>query len=299
MNADASHPTARAYGVLALSIVGISFAAPLIRLSSSGPLVVATWRLALSLALIAIPLSRSRGWEQWSRLSSRDRVLAAVAGACLAAHFWSWNASIGFTTVAASVTLVNLQPAFVAAGSVLFLHEPPSRRQIGGVLVAMAGAFVIGLSDLWLQGMGSGPRAVLGDALAVVGAVTAAAYYVIGRRLRQILDLWPYVALVYGACFIVLLVLSLLTRAVLLPQPSREWLIYLALAIGPMLLGHTGMNWALKYLPAFIVNLTVLGEPVGATMLAAVLPGIHEVPSATVLLGGALILGGIIIASRR
>jgi len=292
-------PTARAYGVLALAIIGISFAAPLIRLSSSGSLVIATWRLAISLVLIAIPLSLDRGWTQWTRLSRRDVALAIVGGACLAVHFWSWNASVNLTTVAASVTLVNLQPAFVAAGSALFLHEVPTRRQLTGVAIAMLGAFVIGAADLWLQGIGSGRSAVFGDILAVIGGVAAAAYYVIGRRLRQSLDIWPYVALVYGACFVVLVIACIATGATLLPQPPREWAIYAALAIGPMLLGHTGMNWALKYLPAFVVNLTVLGEPVGATTIAALLPGIHEIPSLSVLFGGAMILGGIVIAARK
>jgi drug/metabolite transporter (DMT)-like permease len=83
-----------------------------------------------------------------------------------------------------------------------------------------------------------------------------------------------------------------------LHQSTRELAIFSALAIGPMLLGHTGLNWALKYLPAYVVNLTLLGEPVGATVLAAVLPGIREVPGVATLSGGALILAGIYMTAR-
>jgi drug/metabolite transporter (DMT)-like permease len=88
-------------------------------------------------------------------------------------------------------------------------------------------------------------------------------------------------------------------RLPLLPQPPREFAIFAALALGPMMLGHTGMNWALKYLPAYVVNLTVLGEPVGATILAALIPGIGEVPRAWTVAGGALILIGVVVTSAR
>ena len=140
---------------------------------------------------------------------------------------------------------------------------------------------------------------MLGDLLALSGGVTAALYYLAGRRLRRTLDLWPYVALVYGACFLVLLLFAAIARTPLLPQPPREWGIFTALALGPMLLGHTGMNWALRYLPAYIVNLTVLGEPIGATILAAALPGIREVPPPVTLVGGAVLLAGILLTLSR
>lgn len=117
-------------------------------------------------------------------------------------------------------------------------------------------------------------------------------------RLRAKLDLWPYVALVYGTCFVVLVLLALAVRAPALGQPAREIKIFAALALGPMLLGHTGCNWALKYLPAYVVNLTLLGEPVGATLLAAMLPDIREVPGVATFVGGACILAGVFVTIR-
>jgi drug/metabolite transporter (DMT)-like permease len=65
-----------------------------------------------------------------------------------------------------------------------------------------------------------------------------------------------------------------------------------------MLLGHTGMNWALKFLPAYVVNLVTLGEPVGATLLAALIPGIRQIPSAVTLVGGVIVLAGVTVAAR-
>ncbi|HEU4641109.1 MAG TPA: DMT family transporter [Gemmatimonadaceae bacterium] len=286
--------------VLLLSVAGISFAAPLIRLSDAHPLAIATWRLAFSLLVIALFLLPSRGWRQWRTLDGAGLALAVAAGVMLALHFWSWNTSVGLTTVAASVVLVNLQPVVVAALSALWLREAPTSRQWMGIAVAMLGALVVAVPDVRAAGgAGTSGRALLGDLLALVGAVTAALYYLAGRRVRQTLDLWPYVALVYGACLVTLLVFAAAARVPLWPQPPRELAIFAALAIGPMMLGHTGMNWALRYLPAYVVNLTTLGEPVGATLLAAALPWIREVPPALTLAGGALVLAGVLVSLPR
>lgn len=282
--------------VLVLAIAGISVAGPLVRLSHADPLSIAAWRLFFSLLVVAGFLVPARGWRQWRGLDRASLGLAAGAGVLLALHFWSWNASIDLTTVSASVVLVNTQPVIVALLSALWLHEAPSARQWFGIVVAMAGAAIVTIGDAGLGAAAAGHRALLGDALATGAGIAAALYYLVGRRLRRRLDLWPYVALVYGACFVTLVVIAGVRRVPLLPQPPREIAIFVALAVGPMLLGHTGMNWALKYLPAYLVNLTVLGEPIGATLLAAVLPGIREVPGRLTLAGGSLVLGGIALA---
>jgi drug/metabolite transporter (DMT)-like permease len=287
--------------VLALALIGISFAGPLVRLSHAHPLTIAIWRIGFSLVVIAAFLLGTGSWRQWRRLDRRGILLALAAGAMLAIHFWAWNASVSLTTVAASVVLVNTQPALVAVLSVAWLREPPSRRQWIGIAIAMMGALIVAWPHLVASGAGGAlaGRALLGDLLALLGAATAAIYFVSGRRLRATLDIWPYVALVYGTCFVILVVLATLVRAPVLHQSPRELIIFLALAAGPMLLGHTGLNWALRYMPAYVVNLTLLGEPVGATLLAAFLPGIRELPGMATLIGGLLILAGIYVTTRR
>lgn len=285
--------------VLLLALIGISFAGPLVRLSHAHPLAIAIWRLGFSLVIVAIALVAGGTWRQWRRLDRGGTGIALVAGAMLALHFWSWNASIGLTTVAASVVLVNVQPVLVALLSVVWLHEPPTSRQWVGIAIAMLGALVVASPDVLAAHSAATGRALLGDLLALVGAATASVYFIAGRRLRATLDLWPYVAVVYGTAFVVLIALAAAVHAPVLGQPPRELVIFAGLAIGPMLLGHTGLNWALKYLPAYVVNLTLLGEPVGATALAAVLPGIREVPGALTFAGGALILVGIYVTARR
>jgi drug/metabolite transporter (DMT)-like permease len=291
----------RAPFVLALALIGVSFSGPLVRLSQAHPLAIAAWRLGFSLVVVAAALLITGEWRQLRRVTRRELAIAVMAGALLALHFWSWNASVALTTVAASVVLVNTQPVVVALLSGLWLREAPTRRQWAGIFISMLGALIVALPDVSGAAADSTahPRALLGDLLAIGGAVTAATYFVAGRRLRATLDLWPYVALVYGSCFLTLLLLAIAAGAPLAPQPPHELAIFAGLALGPMLLGHTGLNWALKHSPAYVVNLTLLGEPIGATLIAALLPGIREVPGPLTFVGGAVVLTGILLTSRR
>jgi drug/metabolite transporter (DMT)-like permease len=285
------------YWVLGLSLLGISFAGPLVRLSSADPAAIAVWRLAFSLLIVGAFLLATGEWRDWRRITAGELTLAAVGGVSLALHFWTWNASIHLTTIAASVTLVSLQPAVVAAISAIALREAPSKRQMLGIAVAIAGAFIIAAPDLRGGFASGGNRPLLGNLLATSAAVTAAIYYTIGRRLRRSLGIWSYVGIVYFVALLSLVAISLSRGIALAPQPPRELAIFAGLAIGPMLIGHTGMNWALKYLPAYVVNLTVLGEPVGATLLGALIPSIRQIPTATTLVGGAIVLGGVLVAA--
>ena len=283
------------YWVLALAMLGISFAGPLVRLSNSDALTIAAWRLGFSLLIVAGFLVATGEWRDWRRLTLSEFSIGIAAGISLALHFWAWNASIHLTTIAASVTLVNLQPAIVAAISAVALKESPSARQNIGIIVAILGALIIAAPDFSTDAHARAP--VIGNLLAVSAALTAAIYYTIGRRLRRVLGIWSYVAIVYGAAFLVLVMVAPMRRISLAPEQPREIAIFAGLALGPMLLGHTGMNWALKFLPAYVVNLTVLGEPIGATLLGAVIPAIHQIPSVSTLVGGAIVLSGVLITA--
>ncbi len=285
------------YWVLVLSLLGISIAGPLVRLSSADPVVIAVWRLGFSLLIVGFFLLVTGEWRDWHRINSREVALAAAGGVSLALHFWAWNASIHLTTIAASVTLVSLQPAVVAVISAVALREAPSKRQIIGIAIAIAGAFIIAAPDLRGGLAPAGNRALQGNLLAMSAAVTAAIYYSIGRRLRASLGIWAYVSIVYSAAFITLSVIAISRGIALAPEPPRDVAIFAALALGPMLIGHTGMNWALKFLPAYVVNLTVLGEPVGATILGAFIPAIRQIPTVATLVGGSVVLAGVIIAA--
>ncbi len=283
--------------VLGFALLGISFAGPLVKLSASDPLAIAAWRLFFSLFLVAGFLAGSGEWKEWKNATRSNVGLSMLAGVLLALHFWAWNSSIHLTTIAASVTLVSLQPAFVVAISAIFLREFPNRLQVVGILIAFAGAMVIALPSV-LGDDATARNALTGNLLAISAAVTAGAYYTIGRRVRASMGIWAYVGIVYASCFAVLVILAMSRGVSLYPMPARELSIFGGLAIGPMLLGHTGMNWALRYMPAYVVNLLVLGEPIGATVIGALLPGISQVPPFFTILGSAIVMGGVIVAAH-
>ena len=279
--------------VLLVAVLAMSWGGPLVRYATAPPLGVAAWRVTFS-ALFVSAVALIRGSPGPRGLSVRDRAAAVVSGIVLAAHFWTWIASLSYTTVASSVVLVSTQPIFVGILSVTMLGERPSGRQWLGIAVAVAGAVVIGRGDF-----GGGTEPLLGDLLAVAGAVFVSIYYVIGRRLRQRMDLWSYTAVVYGVAAIALLLAAAAHPDVgVLGYPGTDWLVFLALAAGPMMLGHTGVNYALRYVPAYVANLALLGEPIGATLLAWWLPGIRERPSFQLLVGGAMVLLGIGLGVR-
>lgn len=280
--------------VFAAAFLGISVSGPLARMSAAHPLAIASWRMAFTLVLIGGFLAATGTWREYRTLARRDLLVALGAGAMLAVHFWAWITSIGLTSVAASVVLVNMHPVVILAGSALLFRERPRTQQLIGFGIALAGAALLGLDDSG-DAPAAGAGRALGNALALIGAVAVGIYYLSGRSLRQRLSLWPYVGLVYGSCFVVLLAMALALRVPLAPQPPRELLIFAAIALGPMMLGHTGFNWALRYVPAYVVSLAVLSEPVGATILAAVLPGIREVPGTWTIVGGAVILAGLVL----
>jgi len=209
-----------------------------------------------------------------------------ASGLLLAAHFWSWIASLRFTTVASSVVRVSLKPIFVWALAAVWLHEHPSRREGWGIAVAVVGATLIGIGDARLS-LG----ALGGDLLALAGALTAAGYYVIGRRVRATVGVWTYATVVYAVAAVTLAAVGLLRHVPLIGFAGRDWAVFGALAAGPMLVGHTGMNYALKHYRATTVNVAALGEPVGATLIAWL--ALHEVPGGLALVGAAVVLMGI------
>jgi drug/metabolite transporter (DMT)-like permease len=273
--------------VLILAVLAVTYAGPAIRFTTAPAVAIAFWRLVLVLPVtFAFSLREPR-----RALDRKTLMLMVLSGLLLAVHFWTWIASLRFTTVASSVLLVNLRPIFVWAIAAAWLHEHPGPRERWGIALAVLGATLIGVGDARLS-LG----AVGGDLLALAGAVTAAGYSVIGRRVRRTIEVWSYVTVVYGVAAVALGVIAALGRSPLTGFASRDWAVFAALAAGPMLIGHTGMNYSLKHFRATTVNVAGLGEPVGATLIAWLVPAIHEAPPLMVLAGGIMVLLGIGLA---
>jgi drug/metabolite transporter (DMT)-like permease len=277
---------------LAVAIAAISTGAILIRLSDAPSAVAAFYRvLFTTLPLLPVAIWRYR--DEFARIQRRDLLFAGVSGLALAVHFATWFESLEWTSVAASVTLVQAQPLFVALGAWLLLRERLTGEIVLGIVVAMTGMVVMSLADLLAGAPGSDP--LRGNGLALVGAVAAAGYVLAGRSVRQRLPLIPYVVIVYGVCTVCLFGVAVAQGNSLTVYPAREWLLFLGLAAGPGLLGHTVINWALAHLESSVVSVSLLGEPVGATVLAVVL--FAEIPAAVTVAGMIVVLGGIVLTA--
>ncbi|WP_158057106.1 DMT family transporter [Halorussus halophilus] len=281
---------------LAVAIVAVSTSAILIRFSDAPSVVKAFYRVVLTTLLLA-PVAVTRYRDDLAALSGRDLTVAVVTGVALAAHFATWFESLNWTSVAASVTLVQAQPIFVAMGAAALLDERISRRMVFGILVAVAGTVEMSLGGFLSGAALAGARPLYGNGLALVGAVMAAGYVLAGRSLRQRVALVPYVTVVYTVCAVVLLGVAVAEGAVVAPTayPPHEWLLFLGMAVGPGIFGHTVINWALKYVESSVVSVTLLGEPVGSTLLALALLG--EVPDAFTVVGGVVVLLGIYVTA--
>ncbi len=277
-----------------LGLAGVSVSAVLVRLAEAPVSAIAFWRLTLSLLLILPLLGVSGQWREVGSLDRPEWRWVALAGGALALHFVTWFLSLEYTSVASSTVLVCAHPLYVGLLSALWLREPPSGLEWVAILIATAGAVWIGWGDLQLGG-----TALYGDLLAALAALFAALYFIAGRRLRPRLGLWSYVAPVY-------LLAAALTGAsmVLRGVPATgfsasTWALFGGMAVGPMLLGHTSFNWALRHVRAYVVSLVVLLEPVGATALAVVVLGGVEKPSVNTVTGGIAILAGMGLLVRE
>lgn len=276
--------------LLLVGVVAVSFSAIFIRLAEAPALTIAFYRTGIAAALL-LPFALVRQREELRALTRRQGAIAVVAGAMLALHFAVWITSLSYTTIAASVVLVTTQPIWVVAFSWMLFGERLRKLVLVGVLVALAGAVVVSGGDFASPAR---PRALEGDLLALAGAITAAAYFVAGRHLRRDVSLATYAGLAYGTCAVFLLPVALLSGAQLGGFPAKTWGLFVLMALVPQMLGHTVFNFLLRDVEATVVAISVMGEPVGATLLALAIFG--ETPPANAILGGGLILAGIYVA---
>jgi drug/metabolite transporter (DMT)-like permease len=288
---------------LILAILAVSTASIFIRFAQTEApsLVIAAVRLTLASFILA-PIALLRHRDELASLTRREWMLALASGFFLSVHFASWITSLEYTTVASSVVLVSTGPLWVALLSPLFLRETPSRWVWTGMGLALLGGLIVGLSDSCTI-EGCPPLADLlagsafyGNFLALVGAWTVAGYLLIGRRLRAKLSLMPYIFIVYGAAAIALVGYMLFAKQSPFGYTPVIYLWLLALALIPQLVGHSTYNWALRYIPASLISITTLGEPIGSAILAYFI--LNETPSILTLGGGILILAGIYLSTR-
>ncbi len=291
--------TARsAYPALALGVAAVSSAALFIRLAfealgtrglgesvliAAGRLLIAALA-TLPLAVSARPLARGR----------RGVVLAALAGVFLGLHFLFWIASLAYTSIAASTTLVTTNPVWIALVETLYFKRRIPGTAWAGIGLAVAGGTLIGLADA--KGGSAGTNPLLGDALALPGAWAVSLYFLLGREAQRELGTAGYVGVAYPAAALLLLPLPGLLGTGYLGHPSGFYLWVFLLAAVPQLIGHTSLNYAVRALGPTLVTLFVLFEPMLASLLGFVFLG--ELPPPGVFLGAGVLLAWVALAVR-
>jgi drug/metabolite transporter (DMT)-like permease len=271
MNATVRPSTTFTAGVvLSVGVLVIATASILIRYAQNAQvpsLSIAAIRLGVSAAVLSVIVALR--YAQWPQgITIRHGWLAVLSGACLAAHFATWITSLQYTSVASSAALVATTPLWVGIVARVWFKEALNRYRIIGMALTIAGSIGIAVSD---QTASVGTNPLLGNLLAIVGAISGSAYFLLGRGLRSDIPLLHYIWMTYGAAALVLLVAALGFGYTTVPAAGMTWLVLIGLALGPQLLGHTSINYAMRHLSALLVTIALLGEPVGSAILAFVL----------------------------
>lgn len=282
--------------VLGIGVAVVSFAAILIRFAHSGgasSLTIAAVRLGLAAAILA-PFAWMQCRREILALRRRELALCTLSGSFLALHFWTWITSLEYTSIASSTALVTTNPIWVGLASAIVLRERPGTAALAGIALTFAGSLLIFAADAGAPNPAKSP--LLGNLLALAGALSASGYLLVGRALRARISLVAYVWLAYTMAAILLWIALLASGTTLSGLPASAWTFMALLAIGPQLIGHTAFNWALRRLTATFVAVSILGEPIGSALLAVILFG--EKFSSFQLAGFLLLLAGIFIAAR-
>ncbi|MFZ0133380.1 MAG: DMT family transporter [Desulfobacterales bacterium] len=283
-------PAFNPFFALVAGVLAVSTGAIFVRLAAGAPaLVIAAYRVGLASAVI-VPLAWFRARGELLALSRRDLFLAGLSGFFLALHFATWISSLSFTSVANSVVLVNTNPLWVGLFTPLVTGERIRPAVAGGILLSVAGGVIIGFGDF-----ATGGNALLGDLLALGGSVCAAVYLLLGRNLRRRLSLLAYICVCYTSAAAILWLLVLILGLPVTGFSDSTYLSLWAMALIPQLIGHSSYNWALKWFSTSFIAVSLLGEPVGSTLMAYFLFG--EGLTAAKVGGGTLILTAIIWAA--
>jgi drug/metabolite transporter (DMT)-like permease len=281
-------PPLNPYFALLSGVLAVSTGAIFARLAEAPALVIAAYRVGLA-TLVLVPFAWWKARNELKSLTLRDLKLAMLSGLFLAFHFAAWISSLDYTSVTNSVVLVNTNPLWVGLFTPFITQDRIRAGVAVSIIISVAGATIIGAGDLT-----SGGRAIWGDFLALLGSISAAIYLLIGRNLRQKLSLLAYVLVCYGCAAVILWTIVIVLDLQITGFSPKTLKALWAMALVTQLIGHTSYNWALKWFSAGLIAVSLLGEPVGSTILAYLI--FKEGLTWTKLIGGTLVLSAIYIA---
>jgi drug/metabolite transporter (DMT)-like permease len=291
MTAAFERPTLPPMAALAVGVAAVSTGAIFVRAADAPALVTAAYRVGIA-SVVLLPLVLLKARRDLRTLSFGDLRLAVAAGAFLALHFATWIASLDHTSVAASVILVNTNPIWVGLLTPLLTSDRIQGGTVVCILLSVTGAVIIGWGDIAVGG-----RALWGDALALMGSIFAALYLLLGRNLRGRIGLLAYIFLCYGSAALFLWGAVAVSGQTVLGFSKTTWSAFFGMALFSQLVGHTSYNWALKWISTSAVAISLLGEPIGASLLAYLLFG--ESLTGATFIGGGLILMAIYLVARQ
>lgn len=271
--------------IVLLGVAGVSLSAILVRWSTAPSLILAFYRMGMA-ALLLAPVVLCRHRQELRSLSRRDGLLCLASGAFLGLHFTAYFAALERTTIASAVVLVDTEVLFVALASVLLWRRRLPKKAWIAVLLAFGGSVLVAAGDISVSG-----EALRGDLIALSGALFMAVYTLIGAACRKRLSTTVYTFLVYAAAALTVLVIAAARGTPLVGYGTVNYATALGMAVFCTLLGHSVFSWGLKYLPPAFISTAKLLEPVFAAVWGLLL--FAEVPGWTVLLGGAVVIGGV------
>jgi drug/metabolite transporter (DMT)-like permease len=284
-------PPFNPYLALIIGTMAVSTGAIFARLADAPALVIAAYRLGIA-SLILAPIAWWKARDEIARLSKRDLKLAVLSGFFLALHFATWISSLDYTSVANSVVLVNTNPLWVGLLTPLIAKEKVRRAALVSIVISVIGGAMIGYGDF-----ATGGKALLGDGLALAGSLCAAVYLLLGRNLRRKLSLLPYIFICYGSAAVILWVIVLSLGLPISGFSTGTVAAFWGMALIAQIIGHSTYNWALKWLSAGLIAVSLLGEPIGSTILAYIL--FDEGLTVYKFVGGGIILSAIYIAASN
>lgn len=283
--------------ILLTGIISLSFASIFIKLCGDVPaIMIATYRLGVAF-IVLFMIFKLKGYSL-KKVSKKDLLFSLLGGLFLAFHFIAWITSLKYTSVASSVVLVTTNPIFVGLFSYFLFKEKQEIGLATGIVLCLIGGIMIVTGDSGIHELIQYNKKVMaGDILALIGAIMASGYLIVGSKVREKLKVLPYVTIVYGSSAIFLLVISVMMEIPFTGYRPASYLYMVLLAIIPQLIGHTSINWALKHLKTSLIAISILGEPVGATILAYIF--FKESVGFLQFIGMSLIFAAIITASRK
>jgi len=275
------------YIILTIGVISVSFAVIFIRLADAPPLVIATYRLIIA-SMLLLPFTALKSKRLLKKPSRSDTLLIILSSLFIALHFAFWITSLSHTSIASSVVIVTSHPIFVAIVSYFLWHERLNKLAIWGIAVALGGVAIINYG-----GFAISSETIMGNLLALLAAISMGAYLIIGRQLRERINILPYLTIIYTGAAVMLLIATVCSGQALLGYSSMTFAMILLLALVPQLIGHSSLNLAVRMMPVTIVSVAILGEPVIAIVLGYTILG--EGITVTEILGSALAIGGILM----